>query len=142
MLYKANFRNVTFKRTKEMRKACANMKLKLATKPVLFFPNFGTLFIAEAGALSITVGAVLSQKQADGNVHLIQFALSKNKSYEKKYSTREQETIAVVFALQNFRLQLLSSEPLVLISSQHMIQYSLKEKDLHGELERWTVSSS
>lgn len=61
--YKGTSKNAAFKWTDRMPEAINSLKLKLKTPPVLVFPNFEILFIFETGASSISVGAVLSQKQ-------------------------------------------------------------------------------
>lgn len=48
------------------------------------------------------IGAVLSQKKEDGNVHFIQLASHTLTTTKKKYSACEREALSVVFALKKF----------------------------------------
>lgn len=56
---------------------------------------------------------------------------------EKKYSTCEHESLAVIFSLKTFRLYLLSSKPFELIADHQALQYMSKKKYVHGHLAKW-----
>ena len=59
-----------------------------------------------------------------------------NKS-ERKYFTCEREALAVIFALKKFRIYLLSSTPVKLISDHQALGYASLTKDIYSFLARW-----
>ena len=77
--------------------------------PVLSYPQFGNdaQFILETDASSFGLGAVLAQKQEDGQVHSVAYASRTLNPQEKNYGITEMETLAVVWAAKHFRPYLL-----------------------------------
>ena len=57
----------------EAQEAMAILKGKVQSAPVLVFPNFEKPFLLETDASKEGLGAVLSQKQSDGQYHPIAF---------------------------------------------------------------------
>lgn len=55
---------------------------------------------------------------------------------ERRYSTREREALAFVFALWKFRLHLLSSEPFKPLTDHQALRSAFAKKDVHGRLAR------
>ena len=55
---------------------------------------------------------------------------------ERDYSACEHEALAVIFALKTFRVYLLSSTPLKLITDHQALSYAFRKKDIHGRLAR------
>ena len=51
------------------------------------------------------IGAVLMQKDSEGNVNIVSTASRLMNSAEKRYTTCEQELLAVVYALEKFRVR-------------------------------------
>lgn len=62
-------KNVRFKWTPEKNAAFETLKERLTDSPVLTFPRFEDPFQVETDAFTVVVGAVLSQKKADGKMH-------------------------------------------------------------------------
>lgn len=71
------------------------MKLCIASPPTLSCPNFAVPFVLQTDVSSVGLGAVLTQ-EIDGEEHVIAFASRALSDAEKKYSTMEQECLAVV----------------------------------------------
>jgi RNase H-like domain found in reverse transcriptase/Reverse transcriptase (RNA-dependent DNA polymerase) len=101
----------------EQQSAFNRLKTALTTTPVLGYPDFTLPFILETDASSYGLGAVLSQKQADG-VKVIAFAsrsLRVNEKNMKNYSALKLELLALKWAMaEKFRGYLLGSKTLVL----------------------------
>ena len=125
-----------FEWTWEMRAAFECLKEKLTTPPVPTFPNFEEPFVVETDASSVCLGAVLAQKKEDGRIHPVQYASRTMTPAERNYSACEREALAVVFALKNFRVYLLSSKHVSLITDHQALQYAFQKKDVHGRLTR------
>ena len=64
----------TFEWTIEHQEAFDALKEALCTAPVLGYPNFSREFILETDASLKVLGAILSQQQKDGSVHVIAYA--------------------------------------------------------------------
>ena len=100
--------------TDEMQKAFEDLRQSLCTPPILAYPDFKKPFVVETNASSVALGAVLSQKDARGSLHPVQFASRTMNVTERNYSVSEKEALAVIFALKKFRVYLLSNIPFTL----------------------------
>lgn len=85
----------------------------------------------------IGLGAVLPQVGDDDKVHPIQYASRTMTEAERNNDTSEREMLAVVFALQPFRVYLLSTTPFILVSDHKSIKDTSKKRYLHGKLMTW-----
>uniref|UniRef100_A0A1Y1LMU5 RNA-directed DNA polymerase n=1 Tax=Photinus pyralis TaxID=7054 RepID=A0A1Y1LMU5_PHOPY len=91
-----------FKITDKHILAIDNLKKAICEAPVLRLPDFSIPFIVRTDASNIGISGVLLQKQEDG-IHPIAFVSKKLSDTEKKYSTYEKESLAVMFALDKFK---------------------------------------
>ena len=78
------------------------MREKMATRPVLSFPDFSLPFQLSVDASKICLGAVLQQK-VEGSERVVIFASRTLQQHEKNYSTIEKEMLAIVWAIGHFR---------------------------------------
>lgn len=108
----------------------------LTSPPVLAFPDFEKSFVVETDASSVALGAVLSQRKDDEKFHSVQYGSRTMNDPEKKYSACEREALAVILALNKFRVYLLSTQKFMLVTDHQALQYALQKKDIHGRLAR------
>ena len=69
----------------------------------LAFPQFDWEFLLETDASKLGLGTVLAQKQDNGLVHPIAFAIRTLHPHETNYGSTEMEVLAVVWAVKHFR---------------------------------------
>ena len=63
-----------FQWTSNQQESFDKLKLALTSAPVLAYPNYDKPFLLETDASLKGLGAVLSQEDDDGNMHVISFA--------------------------------------------------------------------
>ena len=98
----------------EHQKAVDTLKVALTTAPVLGYPDFNREFILETDASLRGLGAVLSQVDENGKVHVIAYASQTLIPSEKSmcnYSSAKLELLALKLAFtEKFRHYLLGSK--------------------------------
>lgn len=97
-------------------------------RPVPVFPEFDRPFIVKTDSSIVTVGAVLNQKNNDGQIHTVMYASRKITSVEKGYCFCGREALAVGFALRQFRIYLLSSHPCTLMIGQKALTSAYSQR--------------
>ena len=112
------------------------MKQKLTQAPVLIFPNFcpsADQFILSTDACATGIGAVLEQ-----NKHVIAYASRTLSAAERNYSIVQRESLAIVFALKQFRHYLLG-RAFKLITDHAPLQWLSCQK-MEGLIARWALA--
>ena len=79
----------------EAREAFDRLKAACLQAPILAFPDFNKPFLLETDASERGLGAVLSQKQADGRYHPIAYASHVMNETEQRYHSKKQEFLAL-----------------------------------------------
>ena len=83
----------------EAREAFDRLKAACLQASILAFPDFNKPFLLETDASGRALGAVLSQKQADGQYHLIAYASHVMNGTEQRYHSNKQEFLALKWAV-------------------------------------------
>ena len=83
----------------EAREAFECLKAACLQAPILAFPDFNKPFLLETDASGRGLGAVLSQKQADGRYHPIAYASRVMNETEQRYHSNKQEFLALKWAV-------------------------------------------
>ena len=123
----------------DCQQAFDELKDRLTKAPVLVYPDFSERFILETDASGVGLGAVLSQKQASGNVAPIAYASRTLQSHEKNYGISELEALAVVWATKHFRTYLYGHSCDV-ITDHEALQALLNTPHPSGKLARWGLA--
>ena len=76
-----------------------HLKAACLQAPILSFPDFTKPFLLETDASGRGLGAVLSQKQADGRYHPIAYASRVMNETERRYHSNKQEFLALKWAI-------------------------------------------
>ena len=83
----------------EAHEAFDRLKAACLQAPILSFPDFAKPFLLETDASGKGLGAVLSQKQADGRYHPIAYASCIMNKMEQRYHSNKQEFLALKWAV-------------------------------------------
>lgn len=127
-------------RFKELKKE-AFMKLKrcLTEEPVLNIYNRNYETEVHTDASQDGYGAVLLQKSpSDNQLHPVYFMSKKTSNAERRYSSYELETLAVVEALKKFRVYLLG-KAFKIVTDCSAFQQTMKKRDLIPRIARWIL---
>lgn len=112
------------------------LKQKLVEAPVLSYPSFNKDFILETDASAQGLGAILSQRHEDGQVHPVAYASRALSPSERNYSITEMETLAVVWAISHFQFYLYGRN--VTVYTDHTaVKAVLESPNPTGKHARW-----
>ncbi|GFU21152.1 retrovirus-related Pol polyprotein from transposon 412 [Trichonephila clavipes] len=121
----------------EQEEAFRDLKLKLASPPVLK-PADGTKpFVIRTDASSVALGVALLQGEKDEE-HPIEYTSRLLLSSERNYSTTERKALAVVWALEKFR-GYVKGQTIRLSSDHQPLKWLLSLKSPTGRLSRWAL---
>lgn len=105
--------------TRECATAFAAVKDLLSHAPVLSAPNFNLPFKLEVDACAMGAGAVLLQEDHMGIDHPICYFSRKFSKCQQRYSTIEQEALALLLSLQHFEVYLGGSSSPIIVYTDH-----------------------
>jgi hypothetical protein len=99
-------KDAVFKFGAEELEAYDNLKGKLSAQPLLalYSPHCKTEMHCDVSSLGF--GSILMQKQPDLNFHPVFYFSKRTNNAESKYHSYELETLAIVYSLQRFRVNL------------------------------------
>ena len=136
---KATGKTVKFIWTDDCEKAFQEIKTKLTTAPILQSPDMNKEFFLWTDASQIGFGAVLEQKNTDGDRLPIAFASKPTNEAEAKYGVTQLEVAALIFALEHFEVYLLGNSVTVFTDHQALVTSYLPylKSQTKGILARW-----
>ena len=118
--------------------AFLQLKSLLCSAPILAYPQFDKRFFLQTDASDKGLGAVLTQLDSTGREHVISYASRSLSDREKSYSTTEKEALAIIFAIDHYRVYLLGAE-FTLITDHSALQW-LHSVEPKGRLARWVMA--
>jgi hypothetical protein len=110
----------------------------LTSAPILTYPNFERDFTLHTDASTIGLGAVLAQKDDDGNERVIAYASRTLNSAEKNYSATELECLAAIWAIKHFR-PYLHGRSFDLVTDHAALKWLLNQSTPQGRTARWVL---
>ena len=128
----------------EAREAFDHLKAACLQAPVLSFPDFTKPFLLEMDASRRGLGAVLSQKQADGWYHPIAYASRVMNETEQRYHSKKQEFLALKWAITEQFHEYLSpygknQNEFVVCTDNNPLTYIFSSDNLDAAGQRWVA---
>ena len=120
------------------------LKAACLQAPILAFPDFNKPFLLETDASGRGLGAVLSQKQADGQYHPIAYASGVMNETEQRYHSNKQEFLALKWAVtEQFREYLSpyrkNRNEFVVCMDNNPLTYIFSSANLDAARQRWVT---
>ena len=128
----------------EAREAFDRLKAACLQAPILSFPDFNKPFLLETEASGRGLGAVLSQKQADGRYHPIAYASCVMNETEQRYHSNKQEFLALKWAVTEQFHEYLSPyeknwNEFVVRTDNNPLTYIFSSANLDAAGQRWVA---
>ena len=130
-------KNRPFVWASEQQASFDSLKKALTSPPILCHPNYELPMEIHCDACGYGIGAVLVQRH-DGKERVIAYTSCLLDSAEQNYSITEKECLALVRAVQRFRIYIWGMKIRV-ITDHHSLCWLMKKKDLAGRLARWSL---
>ena len=120
--------------------AFQELKLECLTVPVLAFVDFKKPFLLETDASIEGLGAVLSQKQDDGQYHSVAYASQGLKGGESRYHSSKLEFLALKWAVTDQFKEYLQYQPFLIQTDNNPVTYIMMMPNLAAVWHRWVVA--
>ena len=120
------------------------LKAACLQAPILAFPDFDKPFLLEMNASGKGLGAVLSQKQSDGQYHPIAYASCIMNETEQRYHSNKQEFLALKWAVTEQFHEYLSPyrknrNEFVVRTDNNLLTYIFSSANLDAASQRWVA---
>ena len=137
-LYELLRKGVRFVWTERHTEAINKLKSKLATAPIVQFPDFSKSFHLHTDASDTGIGAVLMQEKA-GLLHPLAYVSKTLNSAQRNYSATKREALALFYGLEQFRHIILLFE--VHVYTDHLpLLGAIKKPSRDVCLQEWAMS--
>ena len=124
----------------EQQDAFNTLKQILTSNSILQYPNFSREFVLTTDASKEALGAVLSQGDIGSDRPIAYASRTLNKA-ERNYSTTEQELLAIVWAVKQFRPYLWGRH-FKILTDHRPLKWLISLKDPGSRPTRWTIKLS
>uniref|UniRef100_H3GCV8 Integrase catalytic domain-containing protein n=1 Tax=Phytophthora ramorum TaxID=164328 RepID=H3GCV8_PHYRM len=114
-----------------------SIKASLQRAPVLALPDETKPFSVVYNTSDYAIGCALLQHDADGHERVISFQSRQLKAAERNYPVHDKELLAMKYALVNFRVHLLGSEPFVIYTDHASLRTATNSPHLSQRMARW-----
>ena len=128
----------------EALEAFDHLKAACLQVPILAFPDFDKPFLLEMDASGKGLGAVLSQKQADGQYHPIAYASHVRNETEQRYHSNKQEFLTLKWVVTEQFHEYLSPygknrNKFVVCTNNNPLTYIFSSANLDVSGQRWVA---
>ena len=112
----------------------------MLSSPFLTTPDFDKQFKLYVDASDVGAGAVLQQEDDQGIDHSVSYYSRKFEDTQRRYSTIERETLALLLALKHFDVYLnMTAEPVLVFTDHNPIVFINKMKEKNQRLLWWIL---
>ena len=132
-----NTNSHVFTWTAECTKSFNELKQIISTEPVLMLPREHEPFIIHTDASQFAIGAVLMQQNEQGQLKPIAFTSRKLHDAECKYPTHDQELLAIIHALKQWKHYCLNGTKTTIVTDHHSLRYFNTQRHLGARQIRW-----
>ena len=123
--------------TEEAMKAFKVLKQACKTAPILVFADYTKPFLLETDALKDRLGAVLSQKQADGWYHPIAYGNRALMPHEKNYHSTKLQFLALKWAVTEHFQEYLPYQSCLVQMDNNPLMYIMSTPNLDAAGHQW-----
>ena len=120
--------------------AFQELKMRCLTAPVLAFVDFKKPFLLETDTSIEGLGAVLSQKQDDGQYHPMAYASHGLKGGESRYHSSKLEFLALKRPVTDQFRECLQYQPFLVRTNNNLLTYVMMMPNLDAIGHRWVVA--
>lgn len=114
------------------------LKKEFTSAPVLQHPNINKPFYIETDASAFARSGVLSQKDSEGKLHPCAFISKTLAQTEQNYDIHDREMLAIVAALKEWQVYIMSSPEIQVITDHEALKYFQTTKNLNHRQIRWS----
>ena len=107
------------------------------SSPVLAFANYTKDFLLKTDASKEGLGAVLSQKQADGQFHLVAHGIWAFTAHEKNYHSTKLEFLALKWVIMGHFKEYLLYQPFLVKTDNNPLMYIMPTPHLDATGHQW-----
>ena len=123
--------------TKEAMRAFEVLKWACMMVPILVFTDYTKPFLLETDASKDTLGAVLSQKQADGQYHPIVYGSRTLTPHKKNYHSTKLDFLALKWAVTEHFKEYLPYQSFVVWMANNLLMYIMSTPNLDVLGHQW-----
>ena len=123
--------------SEEALKAFEQLKQACMNSPVLGFADYTRDFLLETNASKEGLGAVLSQKQEDGQFHLVAYGSRVLITHEKNYHSTKLEFLALKWAVMEHFKKYLLYQPFLVKTDNNPLTYIMSTPNLDATGHCW-----
>ena len=123
--------------SEEALKAFEMLKQACMNSPVLAFADYTKDFLLETDASKEGLGAVLSQKEEDGQFHQVAYSSRALTTHEKNYHSTKLEFLALKWAIMEHFKEYLLYQPFLVKTDNNPLTYIMSTPNLDATGHRW-----
>ncbi|KAF8761059.1 hypothetical protein RHS01_00629 [Rhizoctonia solani] len=120
--------------------AFQELKTLVTQSPVLIHSNPELPYYLETDASGVAMGAILSQRGPDNRLHPIAYMSKSFSGAEANYDTHDKELLAIIKALEEWRIFLEATDkPVQVFTDHHNLEYWMQARTFNRRHARWRV---
>ncbi|KAF8761978.1 hypothetical protein RHS01_00172 [Rhizoctonia solani] len=120
--------------------AFQELKTLVTRSPVLIHSNPELPYYLETDASGVAMGAILSQRGPDNRLHPIAYMSKSFSGAEVNYNTHDKELLAIIKALEEWRIFLEATDKPVQVFTDHRnLEYWMQARTFNRRHARWRV---